>query len=141
METLSICGVTILNDTYNANPDSALAALETLASLRVPGKKIAVLADMKELGLHAAEGHAEVGKEAAALGIDYILTHGDLAKHIHTAAGVPGALHYDQKNMLAEYLAELLTPGDAVLVKGSRGMHMEDIIAFLKERLRPVRTE
>ena len=140
METLSIGGVTILNDTYNANPDSARAALETLASLRVTGKKVAVLADMKELGTHAAEGHAGVGKEAAALGIDYILTHGDLARHIHDAAGIPGALHYDQKNMLAEYLAELLSPGDAVLVKGSRGMHMEDIIAFLKERLRPAGT-
>ena len=140
METLSIGGVTILNDTYNANPDSARAALETLASLRVPGKRIAVLADMLELGIHAADDHAGVGSEAAALGIDYILTHGDLAKHIHDAAGIPGALHYDQKNMLAEYLAELLTPGDAVLVKGSRGMHMEDIIAFLKERLRPART-
>ncbi len=81
-----------------------------------------------------------MGSEAAALGIDYILTHGDLAKHIHDAAGIPGALHYDQKNMLAEYLAELLTPGDAVLVKGSRGMHMEDIVAFLEERLRPART-
>jgi UDP-N-acetylmuramoyl-tripeptide--D-alanyl-D-alanine ligase len=140
METLSIGGVTILNDTYNANPDSARAAIETLASLRVPGKKIAVLADMLELGVHADEGHTEVGKATAALGIDYVLTHGNLAKHIHDAAGIPGALHYDQKNMLAEYLAELLTPGDAVLVKGSRGMHMEDIIAFLKERLRPART-
>jgi UDP-N-acetylmuramoyl-tripeptide--D-alanyl-D-alanine ligase len=139
METLSIGGVTILNDTYNANPDSAIAALETLASLRVPGKKVAVLADMKELGLHAAEGHAAVGKQAAALGIDYVLTHGDLAKQIHAAAGIPGALHYDQKNILAEYLAELLSPGDAVLVKGSRGMHMEDIVTFLKERLRPAR--
>jgi UDP-N-acetylmuramoyl-tripeptide--D-alanyl-D-alanine ligase len=139
-ETLSVAGVTILNDTYNANPDSVRAALETLASLRVRGKKIAVLADMLELGIHAPEGHAAVGKEAAALGIDYILTHGDLAKHIHDAAEIPGALHYDQKNMLAEYLAELLTPGDAVLVKGSRGMHMEDIVTFLKERLRPVRT-
>ena len=124
----------------DGNPDSAREALKTLASLRVPGKKIAVLADMLELGIHADEEHAEVGKEAAALGIDYILTHGGLAKHIHDAAGIPGALHYDQKNMLAEYLAELLTPGDAVLVKGSRGMHMEDIIAFLKERLRPDRT-
>jgi UDP-N-acetylmuramoyl-tripeptide--D-alanyl-D-alanine ligase len=140
MEALSIGGVTILNDTYNANPDSAREALRTLASLRVPGKKIAVLADMLELGIHADEGHAEVGKEAAALCIDYVLTHGDLAKQIHDAAGIPGALHYDQKNMLAEYLAELLTPGDAVLVKGSRGMHMEDIIAFLEERLRPDRT-
>jgi UDP-N-acetylmuramoyl-tripeptide--D-alanyl-D-alanine ligase len=140
METLSIGGVTILNDTYNANPDSARAALQTLASLRVPGKKIAVFADMLELGIHADEGHAEVGKEAAALCIDYVLTHGNLAKHIHDAAGIPGALHYDQKNVLAEYLAELLTPGDAVLVKGSRGMHMEDIIVFLQERLRPART-
>jgi UDP-N-acetylmuramoyl-tripeptide--D-alanyl-D-alanine ligase len=137
METVSIGGVMILNDTYNANPDSVLAALETLSSLKVPGKKIAVLADMKELGSSAAQGHADVGRGAAALGIDYILTYGDLAKHIHAAAGIPGALHYDQKNMLAEYLAELVTPGDAVLVKGSRGMHMEDIIAFLKERLQP----
>jgi UDP-N-acetylmuramoyl-tripeptide--D-alanyl-D-alanine ligase len=135
METVSIGGVTVLNDTYNANPDSAIAALQTLASLRVPGKKIAVLADMKELGSGAAEEHACLGKEAAALGLDYLLTHGKLAKHIHAAAGIPGALHYDQKNILAEYLAELLTPGDAVLIKGSRGMHMEDIIAFLKERL------
>jgi len=135
METLSIGGVTVLNDTYNANPDSALAALRTLASLRVPGKKIAVLADMKELGSHAAEEHAEVGKEASALGVDYILTHGNLAKHIHAAAGIPGALHYEQKNMLAEYLAELVTPGDALLIKGSRSMHMEDIIAFLRDRL------
>jgi UDP-N-acetylmuramoyl-tripeptide--D-alanyl-D-alanine ligase len=62
MESLSFGGVTVLNDTYNANPDSAIEALRTLASLRVPGKKIAVLGDMKELGERAAEGHAEVGK-------------------------------------------------------------------------------
>jgi UDP-N-acetylmuramoyl-tripeptide--D-alanyl-D-alanine ligase len=135
METMSIAGVTVLNDTYNANPDSALAALETLSSLRVPGKKIAVLADMKELGPGGAEGHAEVGKKAAELGIDYLLTLGDLAKGIHDAAGIPGAIHYDQKTMLAEYLAELVTAGDAVLVKGSRGMRMEEIIAFLSARL------
>jgi len=135
MESVSFGGVTVLNDTYNANPDSAIAALRTLASLRVRGKKIAVLADMKELGTRALEGHAEVGKEAAALGIDYLLTYGELARHIHAAAGISGAIHYDQKNILAEYLAELITPGDAVLVKGSRGMHMEDIITFLKERL------
>ncbi|HTY57357.1 MAG TPA: UDP-N-acetylmuramoyl-tripeptide--D-alanyl-D-alanine ligase, partial [Bacteroidota bacterium] len=135
MEALSFGGVTVLNDTYNANPDSAVAALRTLAALQVPGKKIAVLADMKELGAHAAEGHAEVGTEAAALGIDYVLTYGELARSIAEAAKIPGALHYDQKNVLAEYLAELVTAGDAVLVKGSRSMHMEDIVAFLRERL------
>jgi UDP-N-acetylmuramoyl-tripeptide--D-alanyl-D-alanine ligase len=135
METISIAGVTVLNDTYNANPDSALAALETLASLRVPGKKIAVLADMKELGPGGAEGHADVGKKAAELGIDYLLTFGDLARGIHDASGIPGAIHYSQKTMLAEYLAELVTAGDAVLVKGSRGMRMEEIIQFLNARL------
>ena len=137
METASIGGVTVLNDTYNANPDSTLAALETLASLRVPGKKIAVLGDMKELGPGGPDGHAEVGRKAAELGIDFLLTWGDLARYIHDAAGIPGAVHYTQKNMLAEYLAELVTQGDAVLVKGSRGMHMEDVIEFLKQRLQP----
>jgi UDP-N-acetylmuramoyl-tripeptide--D-alanyl-D-alanine ligase len=139
METLTLGGVTVLNDTYNANPDSAIAALETLASLGVRGKRIAVLADMKELGSAAAEEHTEVGKKAAALGIDYLLTYGELARHIHNGSGIPGALHYEGKNVLAEYVAELVTPGDAVLVKGSRSMHMEDIVAFLTERLQPVR--
>ena len=139
METLTLGGVTILNDTYNANPDSAIAALETLATLAVRGKRIAVLADMKELGSGAAAEHAAVGTKAAALGIDYLLTYGELARHIHDGAGIPGALHYEGKNVLAEYVAELVTPGDAVLVKGSRSMHMEDIVAFLTERLRPAR--
>jgi UDP-N-acetylmuramoyl-tripeptide--D-alanyl-D-alanine ligase len=139
METLWLGGVTVLNDTYNANPDSAIAALETLASLAVRGKRIAVLGDMKELGSGAAAEHTRVGQKAAELGIDYLLTYGDLARHMHDGAGIPGALHYEGKNVLAEYIAELVTPGDAVLVKGSRSMHMEDIVAFLTERLRPAR--
>ena len=135
METLTLAGVTVLNDTYNANPDSAIAALETLAALGVRGKRIAVLADMKELGPGAAAEHRVVGEKAAALGIDYLLTYGDLARHIRDGAAIPGAIHYEGKNVLAEYLAELVTPGDAVLVKGSRSMHMEDIVSFLTERL------
>lgn len=135
MEVLSIKGVTIFNDTYNANPDSTLAALKTLARARVPGKRIAVLADMLELGDGAEEEHARIGKEATQLGLHYLLTYGKLAKHIHNAAGIQVALHYDQKNILAEYLAELVSRGDAVLVKGSRGMKMEDVVTFLEQRL------
>jgi UDP-N-acetylmuramoyl-tripeptide--D-alanyl-D-alanine ligase len=136
MEVMDIEGVIIFNDTYNANPDSMIQALRTLASARVTGKRIAVLGDMRELGVSGPDEHARVGGEAAELGIDYVLTYGELARHIHQAARVPYALHYDQKNVLAEYLAELIAPGDAVLVKGSRGMKMEDVVTFLEERSR-----
>jgi UDP-N-acetylmuramyl pentapeptide synthase len=125
----------ILNDAYNANPDSMLAALRTLAAAQVSGKRIAVLGDMRELGSSAPAEHEAIGKEAARLGIDYVLTYGELAKRISSAAGGPGALHYDQKNVLAEYLAELAAPGDAVLIKGSRSMKLEDVATFLEERL------
>jgi UDP-N-acetylmuramoyl-tripeptide--D-alanyl-D-alanine ligase len=135
MEVLSVKGVTILNDTYNANPDSTAAALRTLARAKVPGKRIAVLADMLELGDRAEEEHARIGKEVTRLGLHYLLTYGRLAKHIHDAAGIQFAFHYDQKNVLAEYLAELVSRGDAVLVKGSRGMKMEDVVTFLGQRL------
>ncbi|HUI10887.1 MAG TPA: UDP-N-acetylmuramoyl-tripeptide--D-alanyl-D-alanine ligase [Bacteroidota bacterium] len=137
MEAMTIGGVRVLNDAYNANPDSALAALDALAALRVSGKKIAVLGDMKELGGAAAEGHEEIGRHAAALGIDYVLTFGTLAARIHAGAAIPGAIHYEARNALAEYLAELVAPGDAVLVKGSHAMRMDDIVAFLRERLAP----
>ena len=135
MQVLKVHGVTIYDDTYNANPDSTIAALRTLAQAKVRGNKIAVLADMRELGKHALEEHARVGKELSRLGLKYLLTHGELAKYITEAAKLECGFHYDQKNMLAEYLAELVAPGDAVLVKGSRVMKMEDIVTFLEERL------
>lgn len=136
METLDINGIIVYNDTYNANPDSTIAALRTLAAARVPGKKIVVLADMKELGETSAEEHARVGKEVGSLGLEYLLTFGDHAKILHDAARCGFKVHYDQKNMLAEYLAELVIPGDAVLIKGSRSMQMEDVVAFLQERFK-----
>lgn len=136
MEVVRISGVTVLNDTYNANPDSMRAALNVLVQTSGKGKKIAVLADMLELGAHGAEEHARIGKTVADLGIHYLLTYGALAQQIHDGAGMPLAVHYENKNILAEYLAELLSPGDVVLVKGSRGMKMEDVVTFLEERLR-----
>ncbi len=134
MAVLDLNGVTVLNDTYNANPDSTIAALETLASMKTRGKKIAVLADMLELGAAEADEHTRVGEAAGRLGMDYVLTYGARAKRIHDAVHGPFAAHYDQKNVLAEYLAELLGPGDAVLLKGSRGMAMDDLLEFLTQR-------
>ncbi len=134
MEVIRIGGMTVLNDTYNANPDSTIAALRTLASLGGRGKRIAVLADMLELGKAGPAEHARVGREASKLRIDHLLTFGTLAKEASRASGLPGAVHYDQKNMLAEYLVELAGPGDVILVKGSRGMAMEDVVTFFTER-------
>ncbi len=136
MEVVRVNGVTVFNDTYNANPDSTLAALRVLARAAGKGKKIAVLADMLELGSRGTEEHLRVGTAAASLGIDVVLTYGTLARHIHEGARVTHAIHYDNKNILTEYLAELVQPGDMVLIKGSRGMKMEDVVAFLQERLR-----
>ncbi len=136
METLDINGIVVYNDTYNANPDSMIAALRTLAAAKVPGKKIAVLADMKELGETSVQEHTRVGKEVGALGLEYLLTFGDHAKILNDAARCGFKVHYEQKNMLAEYLAELVIPGDAVLIKGSRSMQMEDVVAFLQERFK-----
>ncbi len=136
MELLNLGGVLIYNDAYNANPDSMIAALKTLSASRVPGKRIAVLGDMRELGACSAEEHKRVGAAMRGLRIDYLLTLGADTKHMHGEAGIQISVHYDQKNILAEYLAELIAPGDAVLIKGSRGMKMEDVVTFLEERLR-----
>ncbi len=136
MEVIEAGGVTVLNDTYNANPDSMRAALETLARSVVPGKRIAVLADMRELGAAGVREHACIGEEITRLGIDYVLTYGDLARHIRDTARARFTAHYERKNVLAEYLVELVEPDDAVLVKGSRSMQMEDIVTFLVEQLR-----
>ncbi len=135
MEVIQIGDVTVVNDAYNANGDSTIAALHTLAGMPSRGHRIAVLADMLELGAHSREEHARVGAAAAALHIDYVLTCGALAVEISRAAAGCVTMHYDQKNMLAEYLTELVAPGDVVLVKGSRGMAMEDIVVFLQQRL------
>jgi len=134
MEVLAINGLTVLNDSYNSNPDSVRAALETLRAMKTSGKKIAVLADMLELGAAAPEHHRSVASYVDRAGIDCLLTFGPLSQETHEASALDLKAHYDQKNMLSEYLAELLGPGDIVLVKGSRGMKMEDVVTFLQER-------
>lgn len=135
MQVVRLSGIIILNDAYNANPESVVEALNTLATIRSTGRKIVVLGDMRELGAESGRRHEEIGKEVRRHKFDYLLTYGQDAMRIHESADVKIRLHYEEKNVLAEYLLELLSPGDVVLVKGSRGMRMEDVITFLHDRL------
>lgn len=128
-------GMIILNDTYNANPDSTLAALATLRKMNSAGKRVAVLADMLELGSQSAELHQQIGKAIANYGVDIVLTFGERAKFINDAASVETKAHFDDKSTLTEYLVRSLVEGDVVLVKGSRGMKMEEVVTALIERL------
>ncbi|NPV91490.1 MAG: UDP-N-acetylmuramoyl-tripeptide--D-alanyl-D-alanine ligase [Firmicutes bacterium] len=128
---------TIINDTYNANPDSMRAALRVLSHLAA-GRRVAVLGEMYELGDYAPEGHKIVGVEAARQGVSLLVTVGDLAGYITEGArsvGLPRerTAHFDDNRSAADYLLRELVPGDTVLVKGSRGMKMEQIVAALTE--------
>jgi UDP-N-acetylmuramoyl-tripeptide--D-alanyl-D-alanine ligase len=140
MQVLALNGITVLNDTYNSNPDSALVALDVLETMRTRGKKIVVLADMLELGTISPDEHRRVGRAVAKSGAKHLLTYGPLSQNTHDAATTVFKNHFEQKNALCEHLAELLTPGDIVLVKGSRGMKMEDVVAFLTARFKQPQT-
>jgi UDP-N-acetylmuramoyl-tripeptide--D-alanyl-D-alanine ligase len=134
MQVQHIAQITILNDTYNANPDSMLAALTTLEMMKATGRKIAVLADMLELGGQAEELHRQIGKNTVECGVDILLTFGRLSKSIHDNASVETKAHFDSKSTLTEYLIHTLADGDIVLVKGSRGMKMEEVIINLSDQ-------
>lgn len=130
------CGVTVIEDCYNASPDSMKAALRTLADYPVCGRRIAVLGDMFELGEISQQAHESVGVMAAQAGVDWLLTVGEAAQDIFRRASQLGvnAVHCSDK---AEVLARLLSQvkaGDALLVKASHGMALETILeGFYKQ--------
>jgi len=126
-------GSTLLDDTYNSSPASAIAALNLLDEL--DGRKITVLGDMLELGSYEEEGHRKVGRRAMDV-VELLVTVGPRGRIIAQEAldlGMdPGAVHIVEDNEAAiAYLRQVIVPGDAVLVKGSRGMTMEQIVSAL----------
>jgi len=125
-----ILGATLIDDTYNANPDSMLAAIQVLAAR--PGHRILVLGDMGELGPDAAALHREVGERAKAAGIERLLGLGEMSAHTAQGFGA-GAMHFER---IEELLAEIecaLGPEVTLLVKGSRFMKMERVVnAFME---------
>lgn len=136
LEVKEVNGITIINDAYNANPSSAKAALQVLKEAAAGRRTVAVLGNMLELGERAVSGHREVGEAAAGAGVQQLLTVGGLARHIAdgaSSAGLPSGKIYPCENNAGavEILQKLLQPGDVVLVKGSRGMKMEEIVNCL----------
>ncbi len=120
---------TLVDDTYNANPDSMRAAIQVLADL--PGPRLLVLGDMGEVGEQGPEFHAEAGRFAHAQGISHVLALGEMA--VHAVRACPGAEHFaDVEALLVR--ARALLPGVAsVLVKGSRFMRMERVVEALAQ--------
>lgn len=129
-------GITLIDDTYNASPDSMRAALGILGGLKVKGKKFAVLADMLELGDYAVKGHRETGEFAAKCGTDELICVGELARHIAEGFASPSHCHCFESNSEAiTWLKAHIVSGDVLLCKGSRGMHMDEVIdAFSAEK-------
>ncbi len=127
---------TILNDTYNSNPDSVIAALKTMYSIATSGKKIIALGDMLELGSHAEHEHAKIGVEVADLGFEFLFTYGPLSQFTYEASKLAFSKHFKNKTELIDELCSIVEPGDAVLIKGSRGMKMEEVTTKLVEYLK-----
>jgi UDP-N-acetylmuramoyl-tripeptide--D-alanyl-D-alanine ligase len=120
--------VLVIDDTYNASPLSVLAALDVLAA-QPAARRIAILADMLELGPATEESHRRVGARAGEM-VDLVLAVGPLSRYTAQAAGAR-ARHFADKAALREALADLGRGGDAILVKGSRGMAMEEVVGWL----------
>ena len=119
-------GAALIDDTYNANPASLRAALKVLA--QAAGKKILVLGDMGELGADAARLHGEIGAEARRMGVNQMLALGELSTHAVQEFGA-GARHFERIEDLFAVLDRELDADSTVLVKGSRFMKMERVVA------------
>ena len=127
--------IKIIDDCYNANPDSVMASTRSLASL--PGRKVAILGDMKELGEHEADLHRKVGERTGMLGLDCLICCGVLAEQIYkgaiSARSDMETWFFPGKKDLFTELPSLVRQNDTVLVKASHSMHFEEIVEILEK--------
>ena len=121
--------VTVIDDSYNANLSSSLAALDYLNAFIAKGKKVFVFGDMYELGKKSIEQHRLIGQKCADLKIDIVLTIGNHTEHTNLALNESiKSKHYRSPDELINYLKKIIKQDDVLLFKGSRGMKMENII-------------
>jgi len=135
-EVLEINGATILNDSYNSNPEALQSMIHTLAT-RPAERRILVAGEMLELGDHASMLHAACGKAAADAGIDLVVGVRGNAQHLAAAACLCGvaSIFLPDAATAGEWMVKNLQPGDVVLVKGSRGVQLERAIEVLKNHI------
>jgi len=132
-QIVEIAGATILNDSYNSNPEALRSMIRTLAARPAKGRRILVAGEMLELGEQGPALHIASGRAAAEAGLDLVVAVQGNAEHLATAAcagGVP-AVFLNDAVAAGQWLVENLRPGDVVLVKGSRGVHLERAIETL----------
>ena len=132
-------GIKVIDDTYNASPDSIKSGIQVLKLLDNPGRKIAVLGDVLELGGLSYQCHYDTGCYVASGGVDEAVAVGEemkaLVKAVQEKNPSMTACSFEGNAQALDYLKEIVRPGDALLVKGSRGMHMEEIVKGLEEAL------
>jgi len=133
-------GVRVVNDSYNANPESMRAAFRTVGAAKRSGSFVAALGDMLELGEQSAELHRKVGEDAAGMGVGSLFTMGDFASDIASGAKAAGMSESDisiceDHEQLCRGVEERIKAGDILLVKGSRGMKMEVLVEYLKQEI------
>ena len=127
---------TVIDDTYNASPESMIGACHTLGQWRTSGRRILVTGDMLALGDDALSGHQDVGVAAAEAGVDLLLSFGQMAEIVVDTARMAGLSPdaceaFVNLDVLLQRLVRELSPGDVVLVKGSRSMRMERVVEWL----------
>lgn len=128
----------IIDDTYNSSPKAAASALETLKEIKIfsGAKKWVVFGDMLELGDNSEEEHRKIGELIAENGFDYLLIFGQEAKNIAEGAKKAGMAKdkikiFEEKQVLGQFLKDGIQPGDTILVKGSQGVRMEQVVKEL----------
>jgi UDP-N-acetylmuramoyl-tripeptide--D-alanyl-D-alanine ligase len=127
-------GVVVVDDTYNSNPAAVASVLRTMAVTNVPGRKVLVLGDMLELGDDEGAYHKEAGRQAASSGVQVLISVGPKARLAADAArkaGVPEVRHEPDAATAAREILPLVRPGDLIVVKGSRGVHLETVVEAL----------
>jgi UDP-N-acetylmuramoyl-tripeptide--D-alanyl-D-alanine ligase len=129
-------GMQIINDCYNASPDSIRAALSVLKCATVP-RKIAILGDVLEMGEFARDAHYALGKAVVESNVDMLITAGENAEYIARGAkdcGMENVVSFPKTLDVCNYVKDVLHEGDAVLIKASHGMHFEDIYNTIKTK-------